>query len=148
MNITRILAKIQDYFNGKVNTILMPFQPAITCLYSLSSCSCSPENHTKGVSSIRKRELLKERQLLHKSRVYCQHISSMAPEFKSERKEGILSSVCKTIQSHKWRKKYGHDHSFTLTTEYVSRICIFDETDEISSISMKEKSDDGRVFHV
>ena len=96
MNITRILTKIQDYFNGKVNTILMPFQPAITCLYSLSSCSCSPENHTKGVSSIRKRELLKERQLLHKSRVYCQHISSMAPEFSTEReKEGILNVVCK-----------------------------------------------------
>ena len=94
------------------------------------------------------KESLKEGQLLHKSRVYCQHIKSMAPEFKSERKEGILSSVCKTIQSHKWRKKYGHDHSFTLTTEYVSRMCIFDETDEISSISMKEKSDDGRVFHV
>ena len=72
----------------------------------------------------------------------------MAPEFKSERKEGVLSIVCKTIQSHKRRKKYGHDHSFTLTTEYVLRICVFDETDEISSISMKEKSDDSRVFHV
>ena len=31
-----------------------------------------------------KRELNRERQLLHKSRVYCQHIIRMAPEFKKD----------------------------------------------------------------
>ena len=43
------------------------------------------------------KESLKEGQLLHKSRVYCQHISSMAPEFKSDEGTRHCVKLCTPI---------------------------------------------------
>ena len=84
------------------------------------------------------KESLKEGQLLHKSRVYCQHIIRMAPELKKD--VGTWNTVL-----HALIQRMGKEIRMRLQfyTTYVLKFV--DETDEISSISLKEKSDDSRL---